>query len=186
MIIGITGTNGSGKNTVVDYLIAKKGFHHYSVRQFLTKLLEQKGLHPDRMAMRGLANEIRSTHDPAYIIRHLHELSLREGAQYAVIESVRNVGEAEYLLSHGVFLLAVDADRLVRFNRIQSRKSATDHVDLSTFIAHEELEMNPEGSHDMDIRGVMSRAHTTLANNNSVAALEHAVDAVLATWQRLP
>ena len=32
MIIGITGTDGSGKGTVVDYLVEQKGFKHYSAR----------------------------------------------------------------------------------------------------------------------------------------------------------
>jgi dephospho-CoA kinase len=32
MIIGITGTDGAGKGAVVDYLVAQKGFTHYSGR----------------------------------------------------------------------------------------------------------------------------------------------------------
>ena len=34
IIIGITGTIGAGKGTIVELLI-KKGFKHYSVRDFL-------------------------------------------------------------------------------------------------------------------------------------------------------
>ena len=37
LIIGITGTLGAGKGTVVEYLVEKKGFDHYSVRAFLLK-----------------------------------------------------------------------------------------------------------------------------------------------------
>ena len=32
IIIGITGTLGAGKGTIVDYLVKQKGFVHYSVR----------------------------------------------------------------------------------------------------------------------------------------------------------
>ena len=35
--IGITGTLGAGKGTIVDYLIEKRGFVHYSVRAFITE-----------------------------------------------------------------------------------------------------------------------------------------------------
>ena len=34
-IIGITGTIGAGKGTIVDYLVKQKNFKHYSVRNFL-------------------------------------------------------------------------------------------------------------------------------------------------------
>ena len=38
MIIGITGTLGAGKGTVVDFL-KEKGFRHFSVRDYLIKIL---------------------------------------------------------------------------------------------------------------------------------------------------
>lgn len=38
-IIGITGTLGAGKGTIVEYLKDKKGFAHFSVREFLKEIL---------------------------------------------------------------------------------------------------------------------------------------------------
>jgi dephospho-CoA kinase len=179
MIIGITGTNGSGKGTVVAYLVEEKNFHHYSVRDFLTTKLRHEGRPINRSEMRNLANDIRSRHDPAYIIRHLHEQSLRDGVENAVIESVRNVGEVAYLLLHKVFLLAVDADQKMRFARVQERRSETDRVDFETFVHHEEREMHPEGPHDMDVRGVMRQAHATIINESSREDLHARVDKIL-------
>jgi dephospho-CoA kinase len=129
--------------------------------------------------MRLLANEIRATKDPAYIIRSLYEKAVAENTKDAVIESVRNVGEAEFLLSKGVYLLAVDADQERRFHRVQERRSATDQVDLLTFIYHEEREMHPEGPHDMDVRGVMRLAHQTILNDGSLNELHASVDSLL-------
>ena len=34
IVIGITGTLGAGKGTIVNYLIEEEGFDHYSVRGF--------------------------------------------------------------------------------------------------------------------------------------------------------
>lgn len=180
MIIGITGTNGSGKGTVVEYLVSEKGFAHYSVRDFLTAELIKAGRTVDRSEMRLLANELRATKDPAYIIRSLYEKALADGVENAVIESVRNVGEATFLKSVGVFLLAVDADQHLRFERVQERRSATDQVDFPTFVHHEEREMNPVGHHDMDIRGVMALAGATIENNTTKEALHSAVEGVIA------
>jgi dephospho-CoA kinase len=180
MIIGITGTNGSGKGTVVEYLVAEKGFAHYSVRDFLTAQLVAAGRTVDRSEMRLLANELRATKDPAYIIRSLYEKAIADGVENAVIESVRNVGEATFLKSVGVFLLAVDADQQLRFARVQERRSATDQVDFPTFIEHEEREMHPVGPHDMDIRGVMALADATIENNTTKEVLHAVVEGIIA------
>lgn len=180
MIIAITGTIGSGKGTVVDYLVTTKGYRHYSVRDFLTALLLERGLQVARPEMRLLANELRETKDPAYIIRSIYEKAEREGAGNAVIESVRNIGEAEFLLSKGITLLAVDADQERRFHRVQERRSATDQVDFATFIYHEEMEMHPAGPHDMNVHGVMRLAHATIQNDGSLNELHTNVERVLA------
>lgn len=180
MIIGITGTNGSGKGTVVDYLAREKGFAHYSVRDFLTEELVKQGKIVDRSEMRLLANQFRATKDPAFIIRTLYEQAMSAGATNAVIESVRNVGEATFLKSAGVFLLAVDADQHTRFARVQERRSATDQVDFPTFVHHEEREMSPEGPHDMDVRGVMALADALILNNTTKETLHTAIEGVIA------
>ena len=44
IIIGITGTLGAGKGTIVDYLCKKRGFLHYSVREFLEEAFSYVGL----------------------------------------------------------------------------------------------------------------------------------------------
>lgn len=41
IIIGITGTLGAGKGTVVEYL-KTKGFKHFSVREFLTQEIKKE------------------------------------------------------------------------------------------------------------------------------------------------
>ena len=60
MVIGITGTDGSGKGTVVDYLVENKGFTHYSARTFLVAEIEKRGLPMSRNQMRLMANEFRA------------------------------------------------------------------------------------------------------------------------------
>jgi dephospho-CoA kinase len=177
MLIAVTGTNGSGKGTVVEYLVKNKGFTHYAARDFLTKEILRRGLTVDRTSMRLVANELRETFEPAYVVKSLFEQAEREGSERVVVESVRNVGEAEFLKSKGAFLLAVDADQKLRYERVQDRRSATDQVE--TFVEHEEREMRPVGPHDMDIRGVMALANATIENNGSYEELEKSIEKVL-------
>ena len=44
IVIGITGTNGAGKGTVVDYLKEKYKFEHFSARRLLYKIMDAKGM----------------------------------------------------------------------------------------------------------------------------------------------
>ena len=62
IIIGITGTLGAGKGTIVDYLTINKGFKHYSVRQYLIEEIEKKGLPVNRDTMTEVANNLRASH----------------------------------------------------------------------------------------------------------------------------
>ncbi len=179
ILIGITGTNGSGKGTVVDFLVQEKGFTHYAARDFLSKEVLRRGLPLDRSSMRDVANELRALHEPAYVVKSLYEEAVKNNEERVVIESVRNVGEAEFLKGKGAFLVAVDADQKLRFERVQARRSVTDQVDFPTFVEHEEREMRPVGPHDMDLRGVMALADVTIMNDDSLDMLHNAIESAL-------
>lgn len=178
MIIGITGTNGAGKGTVVEYLI-KKGFAHYSARAFITAEIERRGLPVDRDNMRLVANDLRQQHSPSYVIDSLYDQAAAAGGD-AVIESVRVVEEARHLQERSAVVLAVDADRKLRYERAVSRGSATDKVTFEQFCEQEDREMNAPDAWDMNIFGVMKIADYTLENNGTVEELNAQVDEVLA------
>lgn len=182
MIIGVAGTNGSGKGTVVDYLVSK-GFTHYSVRAGLIEEIKKRGLPVDRGSMRDVANELRKTHEPAYLIALLYAEAVQQGKD-AVIESVRNIGEAEFLQTHGARLVAVDAARTLRYERIVKRGSETDKVDFDTWVQEEEREWHNAAAHDMDVPAVMERADWRLDNSGTLAELHAQVDEALETLRR--
>jgi len=179
MIIGITGTNGAGKGTVVDYLVTK-GFTHYSVRSLLIEEIERRGMPVDRSSMREVANELRRTHSPSYAIETLTNRALAARGGGAVIESVRVLGEASFLKEHGALLVAVDADRKLRYERIVARGSGTDKVDFDTWVKEEEREWANPAAWDMDVIGVMNMADATLQNNGTLEELHAHIDEVLA------
>jgi len=62
MIIGITGTDGGGKGTVVEYLVEKKGFVHCSARALWVDEIKKRGLEVNRANMRIVANDLRAKH----------------------------------------------------------------------------------------------------------------------------
>lgn len=178
MIIGVTGTNGAGKGTVVDYLVEKKGFTHYSARDFLVEEITRRGMPIDRNSMNMVGNDLRASNHPAYVIQQLFEQA-REAGGDAVIESVRAVGEAEFLKNHGAKLLTIDADPHIRYERAVLRGSGTDKVDFDTFIAQEQREMASTEAWNMSVGGVMQMADFTVTNNGDLKGLHDQLDTVI-------
>lgn len=180
LIIGITGTIGAGKGTVVEYLVRHFGFEHYSVRKYLTDILIQKGIEPNRDNFTKLANSLRTENNsPSYIIEQLYiKASLHN--QNAIIESIRTVGEVEKLRELGQFILiAVDADRKLRYDRIYARKSETDNIGFEKFITDEEREMQSNNPNNQNLGACIGLANFVIQNDGDLAKLYIQIDKII-------
>jgi dephospho-CoA kinase len=177
-VIGITGTIGAGKGTVVTYLMEQIGFLHYSVRGFLVRQIELRGLPVNRDSMVMVANELRATHTPSYIIEALYRDAVSNGKD-CVIESIRTPGEVVALRKVPHFqLLAIDADPIIRFRRIANRGSETDHIDFETFLANEAREMDSIDPNHQNIRKCIEMADITVSNNGTIEELHQKLSAM--------
>lgn len=166
MIIGITGTLGAGKGTVVEYLVKQKGFKHYSVRDFLNEEIARRGLVSNRDVMLATANDLRAIHGPGYISEQLLGKALADGSN-AVIESIRSIGEAEYLTSHGALLWAVDADIKIRYERITKRASETDKVSFEKFVQDEQAEFANTDPAKPNLKAIIDMADAVFINKGT-------------------
>lgn len=183
LLIGITGTLGAGKGTIVEYL-QTKGFKHYSVRAYITQELERRGLPVNRDNMVAVANDLREKNSPSYIVEQLYEIAEKEGGNCA-IESVRTPGEAAALKKKGEFyLLAVDADPKVRYDRIVKRKSATDQVSFEEFILNEQREMTSPDPNKQNIGNCMTMADFSFRNDGTFEELYRSIDVFLEKIQK--
>jgi dephospho-CoA kinase len=165
MIIGITGTLGAGKGTVVEYL-EKRGFKHFWARGFFAEEIERRGLPVNRDTMTAVANDMRTLHGPDFFAKHAVEYAEREGGN-VVAESIRAVGEAEYLKKHGALLWAVDADREVRYHRVVDRASELDKVTFEEFVLHEDRELSSDDPTKQNLRAVMAMADHVFHNDTT-------------------
>lgn len=171
MIIGITGTIGAGKGTIVEYLLKEKKFKHFSVRGFITEEIKRRGMPVNRDSMVVVANNLRSNNSPSYIVDRLFEKA-RDAGGNSVIESIRTPGEVTSLREKGNFwLFAVDCDPVIRFNRIKARASETDMVDFETFMENEKREMNTDDPNKQNLKKCIEMADFVFDNSGTVEAL---------------
>jgi dephospho-CoA kinase len=179
IIIGITGTLGAGKGTIVEYLVGEKGFIHYSVRAYLLEKIREQGLQENRDSMFRLANELRASYGPSYVTDQLFRQALVSGKN-CVIESIRTPGEIDSLRAKGhFFLLAVDADPELRYQRILLRESETDQVTRKTFLENEKREMNTTDPNKQNLKKCIEMADFILLNNGTKEELIRQVEKVL-------
>lgn len=178
MIIGITGTLGAGKGTVVDYLKAK-GFKHYSVTEFLTEEIIKREMPVNRDSMVLVANDLRAKYGPSYLAEQLYDRAKRE-ANNAVIESLRAVGEIEALKRNSNFyLLAVNADIHTRYDRITKRHSEKDHISFEVFEDNEKREFRSDDPTKQNLSKCIEMADFTIDNNGTIDELHVKIEAVM-------
>ncbi len=180
-IIGITGTLGAGKGTIVDYLTRKHGFQHYSVRAYLLEEIDRRGLEHNRDSMMVVANDLRKKNKPSYIIDELYKQAL-DSESDCIIESIRTPGEVVSLREKGDFwLLAVDADPETRYKRITERKSETDQISFETFIENENREMETDDPNKQNLRKCIELADRVFNNDGNFDDLHAEIEDFIKT-----
>lgn len=170
-IIGITGTLGAGKGTVVDYLVNNLGFKHYSVRSYLIDKIKKNRLPVNRDTMTEEANKLRASHSSAYIIEQLYKKAV-EDCGNAIIESIRTPGEVDFLKKQGEFyLIAVDADPKIRYDRITLRATETDNISFDTFMSNEKREFTTSDPNKQNLNRCIEMADLVIQNNGDITEL---------------
>ena len=179
MIIGLTGTNASGKTSIVEYL-KSKGFEYHSLSDVIREELTRRGLEHSRDNLRRVGNELRQTFGAAALAEIV---SQNIGAKRVIIDSIRNVAEVARLRELKQFyLIAVDAPLEVRFQRAKSRGRAENADDIQAFADAENKEKSRTAT-AQNIDQCMKLADFTIHNDGSLVDLHNKVDAILTKVQ---
>jgi dephospho-CoA kinase len=187
--VGISGTNGAGKDTVGEVL-KKHGFFVASATEMLADGLKEKGWPIDREHKAKLSTEWRRQFGMGAVVDQGLKLYEPVADQYQGfgVGSLRHPGEADriHALPGGV-VIWVDADPKIRYERVMdasrgANKAGEDSVTYEEFLVQQEAEMHhKEGdTATLSIADVKIRADITLFNNdNDIEAFKQGVEKAL-------
>lgn len=186
-IIGISGPNGAGKDAVGLLLSQRHGYLFISVTDLLRQELHARNLPTDRLHMRTLSKEWREQYGLSVLIDRAYETYQKVQDQYEglVMASLRNPYEADRVHELGGVVVWVDADPLVRYERLQNAKrqgrEGDDDKTFEQFLAEEQIEMSSSGdAAALNMTAVRDRADQTIMNDTTeILELEAEVEKVL-------
>ena len=176
-IIGLGGTNGSGKDTVGQILADKHGYLFVSCTDSLRAEAARRNQPVEREVLREISAEWRRELGLGVLIdKAVADFQTVKDQYFGVVmASLRNPGEADRVHEMGGTVVWVDAEEQTRYDRIQKNKALRgraeeDNKTFEQFLAEEEEEMHtPEGGDaaNLNSAGVKAVADIFLENNSS-------------------
>ncbi len=146
-IVGLAGTNGSGKDTVAQILAEDYGFFVVSATDILEEELKKQGLSFERENKRKVGKQWREQYGLSAIVDKAIEQAKAKGAEKLVVGSLRHPAEAEKVKELSGTVIWVNADPHKRYERIQSNKRGRieDKKTFEQFLREEQDEMHNQG-----------------------------------------
>jgi cytidylate kinase len=186
-IIGLSGTNGSGKDTIGHMLTERHGFLFISGSEMLRQEAHARGEEPTRQVLRTISAEWRrESGSLGVLIDKAVEQYQEVAKQYPgglVIASLRNPGEADRVHELNGCVVWTDADPRVRYDRIQAHaaernRAEEDNKTFEQFVAEEQAEMTSSGdAATLNMSAVKERADVVIANDgNDIETFKNAAE----------
>ena len=179
LIIGITGTVGSGKDTIAEYFL-KKGYVYHSLSDVIREECRRKSLEITRENLITTGNDLREKFGYNYLAKIVRERIRNNHDEKAVVVSIRHPLEVEELRKEpGFKMILVDALLELRYQRTQQRNQRRPE-DESTF---EQFKLNEERERTGTAAGqqldsVAKLADFTILNGGTLEELTAKLDKI--------
>jgi len=135
-VIGLTGTMGSGKNTVMQMLLKKYTAYHVTLSNVIRGEIEKKrGGGLNRTSLQDMGDGIRKKYG-GHILALVAVEYLPRDKQMIIVDGIRHPEEVMWLkkkFGSDFHMIAVDAPVEARFERVQKRMNKKDPKTLEEF-----------------------------------------------------
>jgi dCMP deaminase len=173
MIIGISGSNGSGKDEIAKVL-ESMNFRHFSLSDMIREEIRSRGEEVTRDNLIRVGNEMRENEGASVLAKRAIE-KVEDGENFA-FSSIRNPSEVELFEKRDDFILIkVTTPIKVRFERIVARGKQGDPTSLEELKEKERQEMS-SNPNNQQIDKVAKMAKVTIINNKSLEVLREKIE----------
>ncbi len=182
-VVGLTGTIGSGKEVVKEFL--EKNFNTATVT--LSSLLKEeslikKGIKITRDIRQNLGNELRKQYGPEILVKIAIGFMPRN-KDLLVIDGLRNPAESDFLkknFGENYKLVGVDAPKEVRFDRTLKRGKESDPKTFEEFLQVDERDQGKgEPSYGQQVGECMQMADFVVDNSGTMEELKRKLQELL-------
>lgn len=170
-VIGLTGTIGSGKYVVRDYLKQKFSCFYVKVSDVIRNEMEKRRGKLDRKTLQDSGDEMRKKYGNQVLAKVSIDYLPRD-KQLIVIDGIRNPGEIDYLkrsFGKDFILIAVDSLPELRFERLKQRNRIDDPKTWEEFL---EIDARDQGvgqpEYGQQVRKCMEKADYSIKNDGSL------------------
>jgi len=179
MWLGITGRNGSGKDTAA-HMLSKHGFTPLSTSDLIREEVTRRGLPQSRQSIQSVIEDWRATYGADVLIQKCEE---HHGTkENVVIFSLRHPDEITTLRKlHDFMLIVVTAHPQVRFLRNTQRNRENAPKTFEEFLAEEQYEAEKADKRFFDMVAVEQMADFTINNNDTPQYMEEQINKLLLT-----
>jgi dephospho-CoA kinase len=181
-VIGLTGTMGSGKNSVKEIILHRYSCYHVALSDVIRGEIEKKKGMMSRTLLQDMGNEMRQKYGP-HILALLAIEYLPRDKDITIVDGIRNPAEIDYLkkkFGSNFVMIAVDASDEVRFERIKGRNESKDPKNLDEFRVQDARDKGmSEPPYGQRVADCVARADFKVDNNGTREQLELQVAGLL-------
>lgn len=181
-VIGLTGTLCSGKGSVKEIISRKVDCYAVSLSSVIKAEMEEKKGELSRKVLQDRGNELRKKYG-LDILARLATDYMQKDKEILIVDGIRNPGEVEYLrkkFGKNFFLIAVDAPREIRFERMIKRNRKDDPKTWEEFLETDERDLGKgEPEYGQQVKKCMEKADFLIINDKDLKDLEEKVDEII-------
>jgi len=166
LVVGLTGSFGSGCSTVAGLLRDTGEYHVEELSARIKKEAEKRKLAPERHTLQELGNELRREHGNGFLALEAAKAARKAAAgKHWVLDGIRNPGEIDALRRAfpNFYLIAVDASRDTRYARLRSRYDRE-----ADFDDDDQRDRAQPMSHGQQVAACVDRADVLLINEKDI------------------
>lgn len=177
MIIGLTGSLAAGKGVVSDFF-KKKGFIYLSLSDELRQVAKERKIEITRENLQNLGNQLREEQGSGVLAKLVVDKIKNQEYKKAVVDGIRNPAEIDELEKlKNFFLVSVDADPKIRFERMVSRNRESDPITWNEFLKVDKKDKGiGEKKSGQGVGKCMKKASFVLLNEGSLEEVNEKIE----------